>query len=541
MKSIYYSIKMINISFEQQLKIEDFTEDSHPTVREYLCIFCLGVLVEPVVDHCGHIFCRKCILTSLKYNPDCPQSHEIINESELNNMGFIEKILEKQKIYCKNKINNCEWTGKYQFFDNHLKIDCPKQIINCGNSGCVESFFREETDNHLKDCQYRSVKCEYCNSSIAFVSLNFHYDECPKYLVDCQLNCGIKIERENLVNHIKNQCENAEISCYYNKYGCEIVLIKRNIEEHLKSHSENHNLLILKFLGDFYKEYQEKMSFLENTFIDIKEKINSSKIQNKERKSNEEEDDSRIKNKRKRNLDTDIENDRSNETKDTNNTVKPNSIRETRNIINNCYINKIVNNSKEADEEKNDKEYEEVNLSSNQEDIIWNFNNQEISNGLMVEKNKVISNSTTKNIHLFSFINTQLKGDSIYKWRVNILKYSTWIAFGVCDKAKVIKNNFIFTSTQQTFNNGCFLLSSNFYSWNCNNLSENNKSIKSNSKLNTKDTVILEYNGKNNELNFSNGSFVMKLTKVKSNSVLVPCVIFLCNGDEINIDFLKKD
>jgi len=152
----------MDLSFQVQLRVEDFVPDSQSTVKEYICSFCEGVLVEPVVDHCGHIFCKKCIQIYLTVHQTCPHSNESLNETELTAMNFIEKILEKQTIYCKNKEKNCEWIGKYQFYDNHLKLECLKQNINCTNSGCSEEFMRGDKEKHLNDCEYRLVKCEYC-------------------------------------------------------------------------------------------------------------------------------------------------------------------------------------------------------------------------------------------------------------------------------------------------------------------------------------------------------------------------------------------
>jgi len=480
--------------------------------------------VEPVVDHCGHIFCKKCIQIYLTVHQTCPHSNESLNETELTAMNFIEKILEKQTIYCKNKEKNCEWIGKYQFYDNHLKLECLKQNINCINSGCTEEFMRGDKDKHLNDCEYRLVKCEYCISSIPFITLTSHHDVCLKYPLECPLKCGLNIERENLDIHTKNECENAEVHCLYKNYGCETLIIKRNMNEHIKTEFEFHNMIVLKFMGDFYREYQEKMISLEKVYKEINERLALLK------NTNLEIDDSVLKNKRIRN---------ETETSQLEREKSEGVFRPKENkIINNSYITKIVNNTKDVEGEKNEKTSEDNAIV---EDSNWNFNTQDISNGLIVEKNKVSSISSTKNIHLFAFINAQLRTDCTYKWRVNINKYSTWIAFGVCEKSRVMKNQFVFTSPNLNFNSGCFLLSSNFYSWNCNNPNENNKSVNPNKKMNSKDTILVEYNGKLSELHFSNGTFSVKLNKVKSNTLLVPCIIFLSNGDEISIDFLKRE
>ena len=125
--------------------------------------------------------------------------------------------------------------GKYQFLEIHLNVNFAKQIINCENSGCIENFSKEEASKNLKDCRYRSVKCKYCDTYLSFILLIIHYGECPKYQVDFPFKCGYNIERQNLEIHNKTQCENADIKYNYRNNGCETLLYKRNMDEHLKS------------------------------------------------------------------------------------------------------------------------------------------------------------------------------------------------------------------------------------------------------------------------------------------------------------------
>ena len=37
---------------------------------KYKCAICLFILEDPVQTPCGHLFCRPCIITSIRYEAD---------------------------------------------------------------------------------------------------------------------------------------------------------------------------------------------------------------------------------------------------------------------------------------------------------------------------------------------------------------------------------------------------------------------------------------------------------------------------------------
>lgn len=50
---------------------------------------------------------------------------------------------------CANFTMGCTWVGECNNFLYHLKFECPKEIVNCPNKGCIIKLERENLQNHL--------------------------------------------------------------------------------------------------------------------------------------------------------------------------------------------------------------------------------------------------------------------------------------------------------------------------------------------------------------------------------------------------------
>lgn len=122
---------------------------------------------------------------------------------------------------------------------------------------------------------------------------------------------------------------------------------------------------------------------------------------------------------------------------------------------------------------------------------------------------------------------------------ITLLSNSNWLAFGLCDKAQVLKNKMQFVLPHKSFqqsSHGAFLISSNDYSWNCNVPEENNAYVKAGIRKGMK--ITLKYNNQSKELIFiTDNNIENKLTNVypvhEGNNILTPCILFLHKGDGI--------
>ena len=136
--------------------------------------------------------------------------------------------------------------------------------------------------------------------------------------------------------------------------------------------------------------------------------------------------------------------------------------------------------------------------------------------------------------HKFVFSNIDLGKNRTKKWRLIFKKLPNWVAFGVCDKKVVFKNDKTFYSPRPYFNNGVYMVSSNGYLWNCNEPNQNSTKTKE-LKLNKDSVIDLEYNPKTVTLTINSN---IKLVNVKplSDSQLTVAIVLLNTDAELTLE-----
>ena len=230
--------------------------------------------MEPQQDKKGHVFCRRCIEKHLTISNQCPVEDHEISKDKIDSILFIINILEKQTVFCKNRNRECEWKGNLKLLEPHLFNECEKQDLNCPNEGCQVKIMRQDLSNHLENCDYRLVKCRYCMKDICLQKMNLHYNDCPQYPLVCIQLCGKMVQRCDMENHIKNNCDNTLLKCPYEKFGCVAELMKKDLSTHLMETSDEHNFAILTFQEKFQHEVIETISKVKSSSDLLNEKIN---------------------------------------------------------------------------------------------------------------------------------------------------------------------------------------------------------------------------------------------------------------------------
>ena len=249
-------------------------------VSQFMCPLCEGVLNEPSMELCGcmKLFCKNCLNQYLKHNNNkCPISGDkIIKEPKL--IDWVQNSLKLLDIKCKNYEEGCKWIGKYSKYNDHLK-QCLKEPTHCINEGCNKIFLRENLENHIKDCQYRSISCNKCGMKIKYSEKDKHDDLCSKKEIKCPQNCGASFERCKLNEH-KTKCPNTFIPCPFEKVGCKEKISRNN--KNIKN-DQNNNYNHINLLLNDYLLFKEKII---NIFNLKKEEFDFSKINNNENKIN---------------------------------------------------------------------------------------------------------------------------------------------------------------------------------------------------------------------------------------------------------------
>ena len=125
--------------------------------------------------------------------------------------------------------------------------------------------------------------------------------------------------------------------------------------------------------------------------------------------------------------------------------------------------------------------------------------------------------------------------ESTINWKAEVKAKSNWVCIGVCLKELVKENNFKFTNLQNNDEKKSFFgISSNGFIWNRNNEFQNNKRY-DNMKFLMDQIVHFSYSLKDMSLKITvnNNDVVLNGVFAENEMKLVPCVVFLRNGDSV--------
>ena len=206
------------------------------------CPICLQVLREPYqATCCGYSFCRECIERIKARDALCPCC-KAVKFDHYPNKG-LQRSLYEFKVCCSNKEQGCQWVGELGQLDNHLNLNPSKQnqLQGCQLSQikclhCSELFLRSGIENHQSyQCPRRPFSCEYCKEfdSCYEEVTTHHWRVCGSYPMPCTNKCGETLQRQNLENHIANDCPLTIINCDFQHVGCEVRLPRKDMPAHL--------------------------------------------------------------------------------------------------------------------------------------------------------------------------------------------------------------------------------------------------------------------------------------------------------------------
>ncbi|XP_022809899.1 TNF receptor-associated factor family protein DDB_G0290965-like, partial [Stylophora pistillata] len=114
-----------------------------------------------------------------------------------------------------------------------------------------------------------------------------HIRRCLKLPITCPNSCGLKISREMIPSHIKEECLLAIVCCPYVQLGCETKVERQAVESHLQSAVRIHlDLTVVKLneanenLGITQSKLDETETKFSNTnsqLLDTKKKTDNLK------------------------------------------------------------------------------------------------------------------------------------------------------------------------------------------------------------------------------------------------------------------------
>ena len=187
---------------------------------------------------CGAYFCESCKTaaaqsprsfsgTVYRTCPKCYRNGQInYDYNETHKRTHFE-------VYCRNKRAGCSYKDERRCMDQHLAT-CSYEKISCKHEKCEQKVFRKDLQYHQENCPARIVQCQYCKDHLRAAHLEkYHlYNGCQDFPKDCPNKCGTKVTDRELTKH-KETCSHEPLECLLNKYGCTQTVARHHMTQHV--------------------------------------------------------------------------------------------------------------------------------------------------------------------------------------------------------------------------------------------------------------------------------------------------------------------
>ena len=189
----------------------------------FICVRCQGIMREVCTSTDGEQFCSCC-------KEENEQTHPNLK---------MDKMILSFKSSCPLIVRGCGWLGALGGCEEHL--DTCGYVLETCKLRCGVVLQRDELKVHEKEkCPQRIVECKHCSREMKSCELATHLEMCPKMEVSCELKCGVVMCREDVTQHVEQDCVEKEIECPFAKYKCVGLMKRKNLRNHLDEKRMEH-------------------------------------------------------------------------------------------------------------------------------------------------------------------------------------------------------------------------------------------------------------------------------------------------------------
>ena len=189
------------------------TENLSERDAVFFCIRCQGMMREVCTSSGEEQFCSCCKKEGEQIHPNLQMDNMILSF----------------KCSCRLMVRGCKWLGTLRNCENHL--DTCGYVYEMCKLRCGVVLQRNELSVHeMEKCPQRLLECEHCNNEFKSCELHTHLDKCPKMEVSCELKCGKIMCREDMTQHLKQECGLMVEMC---KLGCGKEMTRNELRIHV--------------------------------------------------------------------------------------------------------------------------------------------------------------------------------------------------------------------------------------------------------------------------------------------------------------------
>lgn len=142
----------------------------------------------------------------------------------------------------------------------------PEYALHCDRENCGER------------CEYCPLPCpnDGCGESISMKHRDEHDAVCGFKVVECPRRCGDEVPRNRMEVHMKDACPLRDAKCPLHTLGCTIVVLAKDVPQHLTDNSNAHILLAADRIMEHQTVIKRMHARIENLQLEnyeLKEKL----------------------------------------------------------------------------------------------------------------------------------------------------------------------------------------------------------------------------------------------------------------------------
>lgn len=176
-----------------------------------LCCICRDVLEEPLQAPCEHAFCSACIRSWLVAECSCPEDRLPLTSAQLRPLfRYMRNDLSRLKIHCKNFRLGCHHIGNLEFAPAHEE-ECPLEEIVCIYN-CGTRLLRGEMSQHMEVCpsaeRGQRTDSKECSNGCGLVIMT---QDDREHNCIAELRTSIEILRSEMLCKLEDQRHEMEL------------------------------------------------------------------------------------------------------------------------------------------------------------------------------------------------------------------------------------------------------------------------------------------------------------------------------------------
>ena len=216
-----------------------FVEESQSD-ELFKCKICTLILRDPhITDCCGENACHLCIVKAAENGGPCPIPGCRSKRVKINLNRDLRSIILESDVYCQSKEAGCEWVGKL-----------------------------DELNKHLKECLFVEEECQrHCGIQIQRQAVEHHESVCERLPIKCY-QCEEMYERHHHANHVKI-CPFTKVECPFHIVGCKSKVANKDLQQHFNESLTEHYTMVV----NQSQSVQAQLRDVKQTTRDQKEKL----------------------------------------------------------------------------------------------------------------------------------------------------------------------------------------------------------------------------------------------------------------------------